>query len=102
MCMSKIVYSKELLNYDFSPEHPLTSERLRKFIQQSSFKTISARKAKIEELELVYSKKYINAVKKEERNLKYELGSVDVPIFKCMHDASSWCVGASLKSMEYY
>ncbi len=65
MCMSKIVYSKELLNYDFSPEHPLTSERLRKFIQQSSFKTISARKAKIEELELVYSKKISMLLKKK-------------------------------------
>lgn len=106
------VYSEELLSYHFHSSHPfnqkrllLTVDLLEKINAIHTDQLLSPRYATEEELLYFHTEEYINAVKsasfKEKDYLQsFGLGTEDVPIFKNMHEASSYLVGGSLVAVD--
>ncbi len=109
------VYSNELLNYKFNQDHPfnqlrveLTYDLLKKMNVLSDAQIIAPRMATDEELELVHTKEFINAVKlggagklKDEAGWKYGIGTGDTPIFPNMHEAAALLVGGTLSAVDH-
>ncbi|MFC5733557.1 acetoin utilization protein AcuC [Cytobacillus gottheilii] len=112
---SIFIYSKDLMNYKFSEDHPFNQKRLE--LTVSLLQSIGAlqeglmippRLALDEELQLVHDPSYIQAVKNagagmlhEETAENYGLGTEDTPIFPHMHEASSLLVGGTLAAADY-
>ncbi len=104
-------YSDELLNYEFSKEHPLKPDRLKLtyLLSQSlglleKVEVIKFQPATREDLELFHSKEFIDAVieapKLNQINARYGLGIADNPLFPELFEAASLYVGATLDSMK--
>ncbi|WP_080849114.1 acetoin utilization protein AcuC [Cytobacillus gottheilii] len=112
---SVFIYSKDLMNYKFSENHPFNQKRLE--LTVSLLQSIGAlneesmippRLALDEELQLIHDPSYIQAVKQagtvgliEETAENYGLGTEDTPIFPHMHEASSLLVGGTLTAADY-
>lgn len=112
---SIFIYSKDLMNYKFSEDHPFNQKRLE--LTVSLLRSIGAleeksivlpRLAMDEELHLIHDPNYVNAVKlagsgqlNEETAENYGLGTEDTPIFSYMHEASSLLVGGTLTAVDY-
>lgn len=108
------VYNDELLKYRFSDTHPFNQMRLKltkDLLMSSNFLNdsdlVKPRAATIEELELVHSLEYIDAVLRaghgdlnENDELKYGLNTDDTPNFKDMHEKCSMIVGATLTAVD--
>lgn len=58
------------------------------------------RPATDDELMTVHTREYIEAVKRARPNLRYGLGTEDVPVVPGMHDAAALIVGATLVAAE--
>ncbi|MBM4762592.1 acetoin utilization protein AcuC [Bacillus sp. B15-48] len=111
---SVFVYSEELLKYKFNSHHPFNQQRLKLTIDLlrrigaiSDHDIIPPRTATEEELLLIHSPEYINAVKKaghgqlsEELAESFGLATDDTPIFTNMHEASSLLVGGTLTAVD--
>lgn len=108
------VYARDLLSYKFHDSHPfnplrvqLTYELLQEVNALHPDQVIPPRKATDDEIALIHSQDYIDAVKKASRGeldpvtgQNFGLGSEDTPIFTGMHDASAWLVGGTLTAVE--
>jgi acetoin utilization protein AcuC len=110
----RLVYSPDLVRYDHGPQHPLKPIRVlltRELIAAcgllngESVTETPARVATDEELRLVHTEPYIEAVKAagngEPGNWwRFGFGPGDNPIFSEMHEASARVAGASLVAAE--
>ncbi|MBM7096413.1 MULTISPECIES: acetoin utilization protein AcuC [Alteribacter] len=111
---SAFVYSPEQLSYRFNEHHPFNQKRLEttndllfKLGALRDSDIIPPRMATEEELLLVHTKEYVEAVKKassEENKTSfsstYGLGTEDTPAFPHMHEAASWLVGGTLTAVD--
>ena len=108
-------YGDDATWYDHGPQHPLRPERVtltRRLIHDYGLITPAgrvvetpARDATLDELGLVHSERYINAVRRAGRGesgpwWEFGFGPGDNPVFPHMHEASSRVVGASLAAAE--
>src|SRR5699024_12059229 len=87
-----LVWSDELLQYNFGPTHPMAPVRLgftRSLIGAlellKSVEVADAPVAPRAELELVHDPEFISRVEAEEADLPYGLGTEDDPVFAGMH-----------------
>jgi len=110
------LYNEEFQEYKFSPTHPLqpirlklTYELLKDYgvFESPSIEVMPGREATDEELLLVHSLDYVNAVKKiseagEEETYSYAfgIGPGDNPAFEGMHEASSLIAGSSVVAAD--
>ncbi|MGD6855588.1 acetoin utilization protein AcuC [Bacillus infantis] len=112
---SIFIFSEELLNYKFNPQHPFNQLRLKltlDLLQQAGAidagSIIPPRPASDEEICLIHDPNYVQAVKlagqgklPAEMAESYGIGTEDTPIFADMHEASSLLVGGSLTAADY-
>lgn len=110
------LYNEEFQEYNFSPTHPLQPVRLKLtyellkdygVFENPNIEVMQGREATNEELLLVHSLDYINAVKRisevgEEETYSYAfgIGPGDNPAFKGMHKASSLIAGSSVVAAD--
>ncbi|GGC93970.1 acetoin utilization protein AcuC [Thalassobacillus devorans] len=113
-CQSAFVYSDAFTQYKFRDDHPfnqlrvqMTKELLELENSLQPEHLLSPRSATEEELALVHSSTYIDAVKKasagnlkEEEGMEFGIGTEDTPMFKGMHEASSLLVGSTLTAID--
>jgi acetoin utilization protein AcuC len=109
-----MVYSPDLVGYDHGPQHPLRPVRVmltRELIaaygilDDDRVREVPARVAADEELLLVHTERYLDAVKtagsgEPSEAWMFGFGPGDNPIFPNMHEASARVVGASLVAAE--
>ena len=109
MHKTAFVWDEQLTTYRFSEHHPLNPVRLALTYQQivtrglldgPDVEVIPPRPATDEELMLVHARDYIEAVKRAQPNLRYGLGTDDVPVVEGMHEAAANVVGATLAAAE--
>lgn len=105
-----LVYSPEVVDYDFGPQHPLRPERVmltRELIAAYGLLAdgaeIPARAATDEELLLVHTEPYLDAVRRAGAGEpgpwdRFGFGPGDNPIFPGMHEASALIAGASIEA----
>ena len=109
----RLVYGRELLAYDHGPQHPLRPVRVmltRELIASygilgGGVEELAPRLASDEELELVHTAEYVDAVKRAGAGepgdwWRYGFGPGDNPIFRGMHEASARVAGASVVAAE--
>ncbi|MCT2535006.1 acetoin utilization protein AcuC [Aquibacillus koreensis] len=113
-CNASFVYSNQFLNYHFHTDHPFNQVRVKmtKDLLEAENKLTNShilepRIATEEEIRLIHSSKYIQAVKKagegllpEEEAISYGLGTEDTPIFPNMHQAAAMLVGGTLTAVD--
>jgi acetoin utilization protein AcuC len=105
------VYSSQFFDYKFHDEHPFNPLRLKLWFELLEAMNIInpddliyPQPAAEEELLLVHSRDYVEAVKKAsfgklpEDPALYNLGTEDNPIFSKMHQATSLVVGGTLQA----
>ncbi|WP_440620603.1 acetoin utilization protein AcuC [Bacillus subtilis] len=111
---SVFIYSPSYQTYMFHQEHPFNQQRV--LLTYDLLKTINAfddgdivtpRLASEEELSLVHTDDYIQAVKlagagklPAEEGESYGLGTEDTPVFAGMHEAASLLVGGTLTAAD--
>jgi len=112
-----LIYTNEYQKYNFGPQHPLRPLRIKLtyslmeklgLLNNESLEILAPRMCTREELEMVHSTDYVEAVKrlsedpndKEIKPYTYGLGPGDNPIFKGMYEASSLVCGASLVAAD--
>ncbi len=105
-----LVFDDELTAYDFGPAHPMSPVRVELTIRLARalgildrLEVIPAPTATDDELRLVHSADYLDAVKKisadpYQVDLLHGLGTDDNPTFARMHEASAHIVGATLEA----
>ncbi|MDF0589736.1 acetoin utilization protein AcuC [Candidatus Methanocrinis natronophilus] len=106
--MIYLYYSDRFLNYNFGPEHPLNPTRLSlsyKLMEDSGLiddkmEVLEPEPASEEELRLVHTLEYIEAVRLEEPDLAFGLGSDDTPVFPGIFDASRTMAGGSIDAAK--
>ncbi|MFV0252873.1 MAG: acetoin utilization protein AcuC [Beutenbergiaceae bacterium] len=101
-----LLWSPELLGYDFGPGHPMSPLRLRLTMELidafglcSQLQVAAAEPAPDELLELVHDPEYIAQVRAESSGgptFPWGIGGTDNPAFPGMHDAAARIVGASV------
>ena len=111
-----LVYSPELLSYNFGPQHPFNPLRIKLTIDLMQdiglFKpgyVVPPSDAQLEDLLLVHDNHYVEAVKRaggngaadEQDTQYYELGTEDNPVFSKMHEATSLLVGSTLSGAKH-
>ncbi|UTX06254.1 acetoin utilization protein AcuC [Bacillus inaquosorum] len=112
---SVFIYSPSYQTYMFHQEHPFNQQRV--LLTYDLLKTINAfddgdivspRLAAEEELALVHTDDYIQAVKlagagklPAEEGESYGLGTEDTPVFAGMHEAASLLVGGTLTAADW-
>jgi acetoin utilization protein AcuC len=109
--VAAVVYDDTLTRYDFGPGHPMApvrvdlTMRLARSLGVLDDPTIlvSGPSASDEELALVHTPRYIEAVRRlsddpDGVDLEHGLGTEDDPVFEGMHDASAHVVGATLEA----
>ena len=93
-----VVWSDELLSYDFGPGHPLRSDRCKigfeELLRIDSLEVVKPRYATEDEIALVHDKEYIKSVKEG------KAGDLDTPISKEIFDPARLSVGATLRGVE--
>jgi acetoin utilization protein AcuC len=111
-----VPWDDSLAAYDFGPQHPLKPIRVQLTVElwrayglldRPNVEVIKPRFASREELELVHTPRYIEAVETISltatdpfRNYGWGIGAGDNPAFRGMHEASAHVVGASLVAAE--
>lgn len=102
--MIYLYYTDRFLGYNFGPEHPLKPVRLMltyKLMEESGLfdgqtETVCPCYASEEDLLRVHTPEYLEAVRSEEPDLAFGLGSNDTPVFKGIYDASRLLAGGSI------
>ncbi|HWO75456.1 MAG TPA: acetoin utilization protein AcuC [Bacillus sp. (in: firmicutes)] len=111
---SLFIFSDKLLQYKFGGQHPfnqfrltLTLDLLKCLDAIEETHIMAPRKATEEDLRLIHSPSFIDAVKlasigqiDAEMAEAYGLGTEDTPIFPNMHEASSYIVGGTLTAVD--
>lgn len=106
---SALVYSEELLKYDFGPFHPLKPERLSLtfelikalgLLDTSGSSLRSPRIATLEEILLFHTPSYVKQVQEASKKGtgRFDLG--DTPAFKGCYEVSCLVAGATLKAID--
>ena len=111
-----VTWEDSLAAYDFGPQHPLKPIRVKLTVELSrayglldrpNVDVITPRFATREELELVHTPRYIDAVEMISatatdpfRTYGWGIGIGDNPAFRGMHEASAHVAGASLVAAE--
>jgi acetoin utilization protein AcuC len=109
---ASLVFDEALTGYDFGPGHPMSPVRVDLTIRLAramgvldlpDLTVVPAPTASDEELALVHSRAYIEAVREisaspHRRDLVHGLGTEDNPTFAGMHQASAHIVGATLEA----
>jgi acetoin utilization protein AcuC len=106
--MIYLYYTDRFQSYNFGPEHPLSPIRLSlayKLIEESGLLDCQTRlsapqPASEENLRLVHTQDYINAVQTEMPDLAFGLGSDDTPVFPGIYDASRLLAGGSIDAAK--
>ena len=106
--MIYLYYSDHFLKYNFGPEHPLNPMRLSlsyKLIEELGLldcqtKLVRPTCAGEDELNLVHTLEYIEAVRQEEPDLAFGLGSDDTPVFPGIFEASRFMAGGSIDAAK--
>ncbi len=104
-------YTDALMNYEFSPEHPLKPDRLRLTYLLSKdlglidkVQVIEPTAATREELEFFHTPEFIDAVikcgKEECTDYRHGLGTMDNPVFPNIYDAAARYVGATVDGIR--
>ncbi len=106
----RVVWSSELLGYDFGPAHPMAPLRLEMTMRLAGelgllalpgVELVRAEPATDEVLGLVHTPGYIAAVKQVSETVEpdpdHGLGTDDNPVFAGMHEAAARIVGASVE-----
>jgi acetoin utilization protein AcuC len=100
-----VVWDDALADYNFGPDHPLAPVRVELTIELAralgvfdlpNVHVVKPDDVDDELLRLVHSGEYIDAVRAEQANGHFGLGTSDVPVFAGMHEASANVVGATL------
>ena len=103
-----LVLDEKLKNYSF-PEHPFNNSRYTKFVEEfekldkdlkEKIKIIKARKARLKELLLFHTKKYIDFVKEKSKKGVGFLDYGDTPAFKGCYEACCYVVGGVLNAID--
>jgi acetoin utilization protein AcuC len=105
-----LVFDEQLTAYDFGPAHPMAPVRVELTVALARslgvldrLDVVAAPTATDDELQLVHTPDYIDAVKKlsadpYQEDLLHGLGTDDNPTFARMHEASAHIVGATLEA----
>ena len=104
-----IPWDDALIGYDFGPSHPLNPVRVELTIElarstglldRPNVDVLAAPPASDDELALVHTPDYVDAVRRAgstlEADLARGLGTIDDPVFAGMHDAGALVVGGTL------
>ncbi len=104
-----VVWSSDLLGYDFGPQHPMAPLRLEMtwrlagdlgLVELDQVELVGAEPADDATLGLVHTAGYIEAVRRAGEtlapDLDHGLGTADNPVFADMHTAAARIVGASV------
>jgi acetoin utilization protein AcuC len=103
--MIYLYYTDRFQAYDFGPEHPMKPARMMmayKLMEEMGVfddrktRLIEPGLATEEDLHLVHTLDYIEAVRTEEPDLAFGLGSQDTPVFPGVFDASRLLAGGSI------
>lgn len=109
MPKAAFIWDDRLTTYRFSEQHPLNPRRLeltyreirrRKLLDDEDVLVLPPRAATDAELMTVHTPAYVAAVKRAQPDLRYGLGTEDVPAVAGMHDAAAQIVGATLVAAE--
>jgi|YelNatPaOPRAMG01_1025707.scaffolds.fasta_scaffold53544_2 acetoin utilization protein AcuC len=104
-----LVYGRELLSYDFGPDHVMNARRMQAFftaLESSGLHyddrifLIKPRMATLEEIALYHDKKYIDFVKEMSAEGTGLLDHGDTPAFPGVFEAASYTVGSTLAAFE--
>ena len=106
--MIYLYYTDRFWKYNFGPEHPLNPIRLSlsyKLIEDSGLldertRVLRPDPAAEEELSIVHTLEYIEAVREEAPDLAFGLGSEDTPVFPGIFDASCSMAGGSIDAAK--
>jgi acetoin utilization protein AcuC len=104
--MIYLYYSDRFQCYNFGPEHPfnparlmLTCKLMEELGQTDEFTYLmEPGPASEDDLQRVHTLEYLAAVKLEEPDLAFGLGSDDTPVFPGIYDASRLIAGASINA----
>ncbi len=117
-CTARLVYRPEYEAYDFGPEHPLQPVRIRASLDllasldlsPSHDQQLRPPPASVEELQLVHSAKYIDAVQSmdafaddpllADEASRWGLGPGDSPAFVGKHAAAALVAGGALRAVR--
>lgn len=95
---SAVVWSDDLLSYDFGRGHPLRSERCKMGVEElskiDSLDFVEPRYATEDEIALVHTREYIEMVRSG------KAGDLDTPVSRKLFDPARLSVGATLKAVE--
>ncbi len=111
-CDGCLVFDPEFVEYDFGPGHPMSPVRIDLTLRLAEalgvigpdgrLPVVGAPMATDDELALVHTRTYIDAVRAvrsaSDRDLSHGLGTEDTPTFANMHDVSAHIVGASAQA----
>lgn len=106
-CSVAAPWDRRLLGYDFGSGHPLAPVRVELTMALAAslgvldrLEVVDFDQATDEELQLVHSASYVEAVRLSGKTLRpdpaHGLGTPDDPVFPAMHEASALVAGASL------
>ncbi len=101
---TRVVWSPELLGYDFGHGHPMTSERLDLTVRladelgllDGAVELVGAEPASDDLLATVHERAYIAAVRAALPDAERGLGTRDDPVFPHMHEAAARVVAGSV------
>ncbi|GIG30723.1 acetoin utilization protein AcuC [Cellulomonas marina] len=109
----RVVWSEEMLRYDFGHGHPMTSERLELTVRLAAelglldgpgVELVGAGRASDAQLETVHEAAYVAAVHRADADgtpdVLRGLGTQDTPVFAGMHEASARAVAGTVESAE--
>lgn len=101
-----LLWTPELLGYDFGPGHPMAPLRLRLTIElidafglMDKMRVVAPEPAEDELLRLVHEQEYIDRVRSEDPGdppFPWGIGGPDNPVFAHMHEASARIVGGTV------
>jgi acetoin utilization protein AcuC len=112
---SLLIYDDGYLRYDFGAAHSMRQERIKLarelisalgILESQMAREVPAETVEEDEILLVHSKEYVEAVKASGRDpeaagwkyMRYGLGTLDNPVFADMYEAAALHVGGSLKA----
>jgi acetoin utilization protein AcuC len=107
--MIYLYYTDKFMGYNFGPEHPMNPVRLRLaytlieafgFLDGSDTCLVEPSPASEEDLLLVHTPQYVEAVKAEEPDLAFGLGIDDNPVFKGIYEAARLLAGGSIDAAQ--
>jgi acetoin utilization protein AcuC len=104
---ARLVYSEELTQYDFGPDHPMAPGRVRNTISLARqlgvldrLEVVPPPEIDLDALRTVHTDDYIEAVRRGLDDARYGLGTTDNPVFPGMHEVSARVAMATLSAAQ--